>query len=57
MQKFAAGLKEDLEAVCGLMEPWPNGPVKEFVNKLKFIARQGYGRAGFDLLWKRILAA
>ncbi|HEX2738851.1 MAG TPA: transposase, partial [Rubrobacter sp.] len=51
MKKFAAGLKKDLPAVrTGLTETWSNGPVEGFVNKLKLVKRQGYGRA-------RVLAA
>jgi transposase len=58
MKKFAAGLKKDLSAVrAGLTERWSNGPVEGFVNKLKLVKRQGYGRAGFDLLRARVLAA
>ncbi|MDP9480364.1 MAG: transposase, partial [Actinomycetota bacterium] len=58
MVRFAAGLKKDLDAVrAGLTEEWSNGPVEGFVNKLKLIKRQGYGRAGFDLLRARMLAA
>ena len=58
MKKFAAGLKKDLPAVrAGLTEPWSNGPVEGFVNKLKLVKRQGYGRANFDLLRARVLAA
>ena len=58
MKKFAAGLKKDLDAVrAGLTEPWSNGPVEGFVNKLKLVKRQGYGRAGFGLLRARVLAA
>lgn len=46
MGKFAVGLKKDLSAVrAGLTEPWSNGPVEGFVNKLKLVKRQGYGRA------------
>ena len=41
----------------GLTEPWSNGPVEGFVHKLKFVKRQGYGRAGFNLLRARMLAA
>lgn len=56
MVRFAAGLKKDLSAVrAGLTERWSNGPVEGFVNKLK--KRQGYGRASFDLLRVRVLAA
>lgn len=58
MRNFAAGLEKDLDAVrAGLTETWGNGPVEGFVNKLKLLKRQGYGRAGFDLLRVRMLAA
>ena len=58
MGKFATGLEKDLAAVrAGLAEPWSNGPVEGFVNKLKLVKRQGYGRASFDLLRARVLAA
>ncbi len=58
MRRFAAGLKKDLPAVrAGLTEEWSNGPVEGFVHKLKLLKRQGYGRAGFELLRARMLAA
>jgi len=58
MRRFAAGLEKDLDAVrAGLTEEWSNGPVEGFVHKLKLLKRQGYGRAGFDLLRARMLAA
>ena len=58
MKKFAAGLKKDLAAVrAGLMESWSTGPVEGFIHKLKLIKRQGYGRANFELLRARALAA
>ncbi len=58
MRKFVASLKKDLSAVrAGLTEEWSNGSVEGFVNKLKLVKRQGYGRAGFDLLRARVLAA
>ena len=58
MGRFAVGLKKDLDAVrAGLTESWSNGPVEGFVNKLKLLKCQGYGRAGFDLLRVRMLAA
>jgi len=58
MRRFAAGLKKDLSAVrAGLTEEWSNGPVEGFVHKLKLFKRQGYGRAGFDLVRARMLAA
>src|SRR5215203_2478185 len=58
MKKFATGLKKDLPAVRGgLTEEWSNGPVEGFITKLKLIKRQGYGRANFDFLRTRVLAA
>ena len=58
MKKFAASLKKDLAAVeAGLTERWSNGPVEGFIHKLKLVKRQGYGRASFDLLRARMLAA
>ncbi|MDP9426882.1 MAG: transposase [Actinomycetota bacterium] len=58
MRSFAAGLRKDLAAVrAGLTETWSNGPVEGFVHKLKLLKRQGYGRAGFELLRARMLAA
>jgi transposase len=52
------GLRQDLEAVrAGLTEEWSNGPVEGFVHKLKLLKRQGCGRAGFELLRARMLAA
>ena len=58
MRNFATGLKKDLDAVrAGLTKGWSNGPVEGFVNKLKLVKRQGYGRAGFELLRARMLAA
>ncbi|MBA2713362.1 MAG: transposase [Rubrobacteraceae bacterium] len=58
MRNFAVGLKKDLDAVrAGLTEEWSNGPVEGFVNKLKLVKHQGYGRAGFELLRARMLAA
>ena len=58
MKKFATGLKKDLPAVrAGLTEEWSNGPVEGFITKLKLIKRQGYGRANFDFLRARALAA
>jgi transposase len=58
MRSFALGLKKDLYAVrAGLKEEWSNGCVEGFIHKLKLLKRQGYGRAGFELLRARMLAA
>jgi transposase len=51
-------LQKDLAAVrAGPTGEWSNGPVEGFVHKLKLLKRQGYGRAGFELLRARLLAA
>jgi transposase len=58
VSRFAAGLTADLAAVtAGLSLPFSSGPVEGNVNRIKMIKRQMYGRAGFDLLRKRVLLA
>ncbi|QHT67363.1 ISL3 family transposase [Rhodocytophaga rosea] len=53
---FAKGLTTDYEAVkAALQYSHSNGPVEGQVNRLKLIKRQAYGRAGFNLLRKRVL--
>jgi transposase len=58
ISRFATGLNADLAAVAaGLSLPFSSGPVEGNVNRIKMIKRQMYGRAGFDLLRKRVLLA
>jgi len=58
MQSFVKGLERDREAVlAGLTESYSNGMTEGFVNKLKLIKRQCYGRASFPLLRQRVLHA
>ena len=58
LRSFAAGLRRDEAAVrAGLSLPWSQGQVEGQVNRLKLIKRSGYGRAKFDLLRQRVLAA
>ena len=55
---FARGLRQDLPAVrAALVLPWSTSPVEGQINRLKTIKRQMYGRAGFALLRRRVLAA
>lgn len=55
-KNFAVGLRRDYDAVkAALTYEWSNGQVEGQVNRLKFIKRQMYGRANFDLLRKRVL--
>jgi hypothetical protein len=57
-QSFAAGLRRDYAAVrAALSLPESNGQVEGQINRLKFIKRSMYGRANFDLLRQRVLAA
>jgi transposase len=58
LQSFVTGLDRDEAAVtAALTLPWSNGPVEGQVTRLKFIKRQMDGRANFDLLRTRVLAA
>jgi transposase len=53
---FANGIRRDLAAVKNALSlPWSNGQTEGQVNRLKFIKRQMYGRANFDLLRRRVL--
>jgi hypothetical protein len=58
LRGFAAGLRKDWPAVtAGLTLQWSSGTVEGHVNRIKMIKRQMYGRAGPDLLRKRVLLA
>jgi transposase len=53
---FARGLEADRQAVeAAVTQSWSNGPTEGQVNRLKFVKRQGYGRASFALLKARTL--
>jgi transposase len=53
---FVRGVLSDYSAVkAAFTLEWSNGPVEGHVNRLKFIKRQGYGRASFELLRRRVL--
>ena len=56
MAGLAAGLRLDRAAVdAALTLPWSSGQTEGHINRLKVIKRQSYGRAGIDLLRKRVL--
>src|SRR5579862_1117091 len=58
LQTFAASLQRDAPAIrCALSTAWNNGLTEGHVNRLKLIKRTMYGRANFDLLRLRVLAA
>ncbi len=53
---FVRGLRQDYAAVeQAFVSEWSNGQTEGQVNRLKMLKRQGYGRAGFDLLRRRVL--
>ena len=55
LKSFAKSLREDESAVAAaLTERWSNGPVEGHVNRLKFIKRSMFGRAGWRLLRARV---
>ncbi|MFF9505087.1 ISL3 family transposase [Streptomyces sp. NPDC014656] len=58
LHTLAAGIDRDRDAViAGLTLPWNSGVVEGHVNRIKMLKRQMFGRAGFDLLRKRVLLA
>jgi transposase len=55
-KNFVKGLRQDIKAVtAALTTDWSNRQVEGQVNRLKFLKRQMYGRAKFDLLRARVL--
>jgi len=58
LDAFARGIMRDRDAVlAALVEPWSTGPVEGQINRLKLLKRTMYGRASYDLLRRRVLAA
>ncbi|HUZ26367.1 MAG TPA: transposase [Streptosporangiaceae bacterium] len=56
LRSFITGLRRDQGVVtAGLTLRWNSGVVESHVNRIKMIKRQMYGRAGPDLLRRRIL--
>jgi transposase len=56
LRVFSGGLQRDFEAVkAALSFEWNNGQLEGQINRLKLIKRQMYGRAGFELLRRRVL--
>lgn len=55
LQGFASGIERDYAAVkAALSLPWSQGQVEGQITRLKFLKRQMYGRARFDLLSSRV---
>jgi transposase len=58
LRGFATGLLPDKEAVeAGLTLSWSTGPCEGHIHKVKLIKRSMFGKAGFALLRRRVLAA
>jgi transposase len=56
IENFVKVLQRDKEAVRGaLRSKWSNGQVEGQINRLKYLKRQMFGRAKFDLLRARVL--
>jgi len=58
LRSLAAGFRRDKEAVlAAILFRWSNWQVEGQVNRLKLIKRTMYGKTGFQLLRRRVLAA
>lgn len=56
INSFVKGLKSDIDAVRNVIaHPWSNGFVEGNVNRLKTKKREMYGRAGFQLLRRKVV--
>ena len=56
LQSFSTSLMKDESAVRAAMTyDWSNGQVEGNVNRLKMVKRMMFGRAGFALLWSRVI--
>lgn len=57
LQRIAAGMETDATAIHeAISSRWSNGVVEGHVNRLKMLKRQMYGRAGFELLRRRVMS-
>ena len=55
---FARGVRQDEAAARMVVSlPWPNGQIGGRAHGLKMLKRQMFGRAGFDLLRRRVLGS
>ncbi len=56
IRTFVRGIRSDMEAVKNAIKyQWSNGVVEGHVNRLKTKKREMYGRAGFDLLMRKVI--
>jgi len=58
LRPLAVGFEHDRDAVlAAICFDWSNGQTEGQVNRLTLVKRTMYGRAGFELLRRRVLAA
>ena len=56
IKSFINGIYHDLEAIKNAIKySWSNGVVEGHVNRLKNKKREMYGRAGFELLRRKVI--
>lgn len=57
LQRVAAGMEAEVTAIHeAISSRWSNGVVEGHINLLKMLKRQMYGRAGFELLRRRVMS-
>lgn len=57
LRTFANGLRQEYASIAAaIREPWSSGQVEGQITRLKYLKRQMYGRANFDLLRIRVLS-
>lgn len=57
LQRVAAGMEANATAIHeAIVSRWSNGVIEGHVNRLKMLKRQMYGRAGFELLRRRVMS-
>ncbi len=56
-RRVVAGMEADAAAICeAISSRWSTGVVEGHVNRLKVLIRQMYGRAGLELLRRRVMS-
>ena len=56
VRNFSKSLRDEYSFIRSALEhEWSNGQTEGQVNRLKFIKRQMYGRASFELLRQKVL--
>ena len=56
LKRFVSGFKADIRAIKNcILYPISNGIVEGFVNKIKAVKRLMYGRAGLELIKRKLI--